>query len=529
MSTFNFRNKQPFSDEQISLLNFFENFTWRTEVEEYEYDKNTPYTNINIRQHHFDNGTVRITKPGIYTLQEDIVFEPNSQNDFMPTGNQIMSGRYPVGLNGAYHLGFFAAITVECKDIILNLNNFSVKQSKLHYLQQRFYANIELASAPFIPKQGPGSFSIEDTYKNAENVLIKNGTLGLSSHHGIHGNTMKSVILQNLTLENFEIAGIALNGGKDSFLDNIEIKNTKLDVPISAKYSQSRFIRQFLKKIPATTTFNGKSRDEIINNLNAELLKTQTAVMNGGEGQGIFKHHDFGNGADGNTYGIVLNVNGVAVNDFILNRSTSMIGNQNIFLQDIKIYNIISNPNEWIALSSGPELEEAYGGKRQVGPAGDVLDINKITDADGLYKGNVLSDAQLIIAKAKNTDKNLSVGTVNIEEEVVSWAETKQNLTTMMTDNSYYFVKGGDSMGHSMKGNIGMFLSCGEKIELQNVNIINVVNKGDNVGKSNNSARGGNANGICITGFTDFYFYTVNISGVSTENSNSVAKNIEIL
>ena len=34
-------------------------------------------------------------------------------NDFMPTGQQIGSGQYPVGVAGAYHLGFFAAITVE--------------------------------------------------------------------------------------------------------------------------------------------------------------------------------------------------------------------------------------------------------------------------------------------------------------------------------------------------------------------------------------------------------------------------------
>ena len=60
-----------------------------------------------------------------------------------------------MGINGAYHLGFFAAITVESDDVILDLNGKSLKQSKLHNLQQRFYSHIELASAPFIPKQGP--------------------------------------------------------------------------------------------------------------------------------------------------------------------------------------------------------------------------------------------------------------------------------------------------------------------------------------------------------------------------------------
>ncbi len=42
-----------------------------------------------------------------------------------------------------------------------------------------------------------------------------------------------------------------------------------------------------------------------------------------------------------------------------------------------------------------------YGGKRQVGSAGDVLDVNAITNDEGLYNGNILSDVQLIIGKSK--------------------------------------------------------------------------------------------------------------------------------
>ena len=41
--------------------------------EEYSYNNNTPGAIIKLRQSNFTNGTVRITKPGIYILQENIL------------------------------------------------------------------------------------------------------------------------------------------------------------------------------------------------------------------------------------------------------------------------------------------------------------------------------------------------------------------------------------------------------------------------------------------------------------------------
>ena len=77
------------------------------------------------------------------SIQENIAFEPNPDNDFMPTYQQIASGQYPVGTAGAYHLGFFAAITIETSNVILDLNGFSISQSNQHNIMQRFFALIE--------------------------------------------------------------------------------------------------------------------------------------------------------------------------------------------------------------------------------------------------------------------------------------------------------------------------------------------------------------------------------------------------
>jgi hypothetical protein len=532
--TFKFNNQNKFTESQLKTLAAFEDFPYVEKNEEYDFNKNTPYSCINLRQMHFENGTVRITQPGIYNLKENIVFEPNANNDFMPTYDQVKSNQYPIGLNGAYHLGFFAAITIECEDVILNLNKYTIKQSKLHYLQQRFYANIELASSPFIPKQGPGGFSTRNTYKAASNVLIKNGTLGLSSHHGIHGNTMKGIILQDLIFEDFEIAGIALNGAMDSFLHNITLKNTHLNVPVSSKYSQARFARQFLKNVPKNIMFNRKTGDDIMLELNKQLKETEKQFMNGKAPNTFFKHPNYGQGADGNVYGLVLNINGVAINDFVLSRPMNAIGNKNIYLENIYIENITSHPEEIIAISSSNEMEGAYGGKRQVGSAGDVLDANAITNDEGLYNGNILSDVQLIIGKAKNNNNKLSLGTVNIEKEVIAWAEQKkENLNDMIEKNNYYFVKGGDSMGHIMKGSLGLFVSCGENIEIKGLHVYCLKNKATKIGLDDkntpNSAKGGNARGVCITGSEKIYLHSPAFYNIKTDNKISNSINLEVL
>ena len=531
LPVFNSQLKSNLDVNQLSLTNFFETYKYLKITEEYSYDNNTPFACINLRQSNFTNGTVRITKPGIYILQENIIFEPNSNNDFMPTGYQIASGQYPVGTQGAYHLGFFAALTIETTEgVILDLNGKTIKQSQLHNLQQRFYANIELANAPFIPAQGPATFSTSSNFKAGEKILIKKGILALSSHHGIHGNTMKSVILQDIAIEEFEVAGIALNGATNSILNTITIKNTSLNIHVLSTYSQARFIRTFLKNVPVNTKINGKDISSVISDLNNGLEDAKNAVMAGNTPSNMFGNVNFDKGYDGNVYGLVLNVNGVVVNDFIETRPAKAIGNQNIYLQNITISNIISRPVEIIALNSLPDEGGAYGGARQVGPIGDILAINPITAKNGTYKSNLLSDAQLIIGKAELANNSLHFGTTNITDDIVEWSENASVLENVMKTYGYYFVSGGDSMGHIMKGNIGLFISAGENIRINGFTINTITSKGSVVGADvNNEHQGGNSNGVIVTGSTNIDLDSSVITNVTTENKKALAKDINII
>ena len=530
--TFNDIPKNNLTSEQVALLEYFENYPIVQKREEFN-KNNTPYAIINVRQRDFVNGTLRVKVPGVYVLQENISFEPNKDNDFFPTGAQIASGEYPMGMTGPYHLGFFAAMTIETDNVIIDLNGKSIQQTPLHNLQQRFYANIELASAPFIPTQGPGNFG--DSIVIPSKVLIMNGGLGLSSHHGIHGNGMSKVILKNLVIRDMEVAAIALNGAEQSILDNITIPGTFTNIPILSTYSQGRFIRKFLSNLKsrlptAAVTIEGasKSLDSIISELNTELDATRDSILN----DNVIPANIFGNSSklyDGNVYGIVLNVRGVVVNDFFRTRPAEALGNKFIYMQRITINNTTSLPVEILAVNSTPEDGGAYGGKRQVGPAGDVFTITLATESDDTYKPNTLANAQMILAK-HNDPKN---GTTNIEPPMVNWVETDGLLADTFANNDYYYVGGGDSMGHAMKGNIGLFVSAAENISMKSVVVSGVTSKGDKVGTSpliadaSQNKQGAMSTGILITGSN--HVGMDNVAVVNVKSINGDANGVFVL
>jgi hypothetical protein len=75
-------------------------------------------------QSSFDTGTYIISSPGVYVLQQDIVFEPKTKGCFPPKNNKIYMNE-----NG-YWLGFFAAISISANNVVLDLNGYSIGMSK---------------------------------------------------------------------------------------------------------------------------------------------------------------------------------------------------------------------------------------------------------------------------------------------------------------------------------------------------------------------------------------------------------------
>ena len=78
------------------------------------------YSPTYLSQSDFDNGTFIIDKPGNYILTEDITFNPNQDNDWMPKSDQIQYSDH------AFVLGFFACIMVKTYKFIINLNGKNI-------------------------------------------------------------------------------------------------------------------------------------------------------------------------------------------------------------------------------------------------------------------------------------------------------------------------------------------------------------------------------------------------------------------
>lgn len=468
-----------------------------------------------LSQKDTEKGTIRIRNPGYYILKEDLIFHPNPNDGFKPTIQQTTGDAdadYPLAPFGAYNLGFFAGIAIETDNVAIDLNGFKIEQSPEFNLNQRFYAHIELASSPFIPKQGPSNFG--DTIKAPKNVIIKNGVLGKSSHHGIHGNDMSLVTIEDITFENFEVAAIALNGGKNICIKDCMIKQININIKTLSLFSQSLFALPHLKRIEArdsNLTLNLKSGTKTISNiieeLESEVELAKNYALNDAEYNGILKNNS--GLYDGNAYGIVLTSRGVVIGDFKPMRPDDMVGNENITLQNISINNIITDGTEIIGINCDKNTNDtdevkAYGKDQFVGPVGDVIDFNLITDLQGKYKPNVYTNAQLIISK-HGIDKR-EKGTANISEEIINWAESDTSIYGMIRDNRdepmeegkcNYKIVGRDSMGHVMKGNIGLFISQGKNIKVNNIKINHILNRS----RSENIAA--DSYGILITGSKD--------------------------
>lgn len=499
----------------------------------------------------FIHGTYRIRESGVYKLSESILFNPNADHDHKPTTSQVDSGQYPVAPHGPYHMGFFAAITIEVDHVVLDLNGFRIDQHISHQLQQRFYSAIELGSSPFIPKQGPSNFGEAVSYPSY--TLIKNGTLGRSSHHGIHGNNTTNLILQDLEITDFEQAGWGLNGCSHILMRRIHV-HSNIEPPVSALYSHARFLLPFLNTILAQPGggdlhLDVRGEPKTGTSIKQELVSSMDHVFGivGGtisgeigdlESARIFTNT--GTKLDGNVYGGVFHAKGVSVNEFLLSRSAlTEESNHTMVLDNVTIDSLTSTPREVIGLQhipsdSGTDAShvQSYGLNVQKGPVGDVFDVEQATSVDGTYLPNVVSNAQLFLAK-HGVGPSQRGGT-NIHTSLIDWASTTNPSLSITTSEHYKTTCGGDSMAHVMKGNIGLFLSGVTRVVCNHVSVMDVSNRGQqglsdeecyhHTGLLNDHIgyQGSNTRGIASVSSSHCYFKHTCVKKINSKNGYAI-------
>lgn len=150
----------------------------------------------------------------------------------------------------SYTLGFFAAISVIGENIVIDLNGYTIQQCNGHLLMQRFFALIELNSAPFTQGNGPHEFVGPGIshYHAAKNVTIHGpGTLGRSAHHAIHGNDNSNIHIHDITFHGYEIAAVNLNNVQNVTIESCIVNGNRKDIPILGTFSAMINIRAYIQ------------------------------------------------------------------------------------------------------------------------------------------------------------------------------------------------------------------------------------------------------------------------------------------
>ena len=450
------------------------------------YLKGDDLETVYLTNHDFIHGTYRILKPGKYVITEDIIFNPNPNNNFKPTKYQKNDYN-----KLTYSLGFFAAITIESVNVIIDLNGNTIKQSKDHYFNQRFYSNIELGNSPFTPGNGPSDFG--NTFVSCKNVIIDNGTLGLSSHHGIHGNNSTNLIFKNLKILDYEVGGISLNGCNKIICNDITLKNIQ---NINFNHRLVHLIiclpfLELLQKKDSKAFFNNKPISEYIQETKKEINLLETITRNDSKL------------VDGNAYGLSFNGEGPVIGDF--KNKTKHYTAYNIFIYNITIESIKTNAIEVLGYTKKypniKNLNNLYNRPILKGPIGQVFDIKNCMDSDNKYSRNILSDIQLLLSKYNIIS--------SIDRQIVEWAENGSSLVF----NPLRVVYGIDNMNHTMKGNIGIFFSNVKDSSIQNVRIKEMVNMSK---KNNYEHHGLNNYGVAIAGSEN-----ISVNNVTLDKSHS--------
>lgn len=127
----------------------------------------------------------------------------------------------PPPAESPHHLGFFAGVVVGASRVTIDLNGKTLSMHPHYRLKQRFFSLVSLDVTPFPP--GKAKFSTAPV--SPTDIVVRNGTLGLSSHFGIHGNTLRDgrIVLRDLRFEKFEVGAVSISGASDIAIRNCHI------------------------------------------------------------------------------------------------------------------------------------------------------------------------------------------------------------------------------------------------------------------------------------------------------------------
>lgn len=401
-------------------------------------------------------------------------------------------------------------------------------------LRQRFFSIITLGDKPFETMTGPPQFSnLHSPLRPANCVTVTNGVLGLSSHIGIHGNKGSHYWFNQLRIVDFEVGGIQLNGCSDVHITDVQVGPSLGAAGSSgvtramATLSQAILLLRIADvALHADERFEEllaeESQETAFDVLREDVESFIEAAASGSPAEhATFNPPSFENVPDGGAiYGILFHKVGPAIQDFTTCCAAGEEGTEEF--STFRLSNVqISD----LRLQSDEVITTNVDARAVLGPAGDVVQLWRLTDEEGRYAGNPLSDAQALFmhlrnqftAPAPTADDDSSdsrdssedldtttststatstpplvaggvefqlFGSTHIPAAILAWMRegTGETLTTMLErlreTSAVEFGCEMDSMRHHNKGVMGLRLSHSHDVVLDNVRIANLANIG---------------------------------------------------
>jgi hypothetical protein len=477
----------------------------------------------------FDNGPFYITESGFYYFTENIIINfYNTQQKFWE--HQIDN-----------NFGFTAAIIINVSDVEIDMCGFSIEQSIHDFCLQRFFALIQLNDMPFIIGKGP-ILEKRTELIVPNNLIIKNGTFGLTSHQAILGNNNSNILLSNIRVTNFEVTGITLNNITNLTFENSIIHSSNSNIPISPFFSTFVFIYRILMTIMVLS--NNSQEIYRINLILETLIKILSefidiifSIQSLNELYNI--HHKFNFFINHkklsicNVHGIKITGSGPTVNEFhkSINKDKSLNSN-NVKINNVEIKNISASVNE--------ELSLAYLDKNvQIG-AGVTATFTFLKNKDAFI---IIKLIKNLIDDHPSINDNLKSHLSN--NQIYNAIEKFHYNIKLHDDEAHFFsvFRNSDSMGHINKGVIAARFGSITHLTVNNLKVKNISNFGqestlrsklvhtNNIFKEtffDHGARnilsiiGSNSTGIISSSITNSTFNNISINCITSEHSESI-------
>eukprot|EP00808_Paulinella_micropora_P031776 g29842.t1 len=418
-----------------------------------------------------------------------------------------------------YFLGWFAAIAIEADDVTLDLAGYTISQSFIHSLFQRFFCIVELCARPFVAGQGPPAFTALKSQPICANRLtIQNGVMGPTSHHCVHGLRNSVVKMSNIDCREFEVAGFQLNGPRDVELSNLKIGPSSQATMAKATLSHTNFLllfaQKFLPLIQLSSLGNVNPRQmqvklrgsmhsvgDVFDRLKqardkyiADLVANQPSPAQTCDYDPSQIFCNPSGLPDGSALvGILVHKDNVAINSF----GACSVQEDHIYAEGKGNFSDLRILKVQIAdmKLKTEEILEVHNnlGKKIIGPQGDVLnlfgdfggDSRKFFFSRALkdrfkYRGNVLLDAQVALGKVASSwtgtaaDRARWFGGLFISPEIFAYADGILEVS----DSKHKVDCNLDAMGHVNKGAMGVRLEFIDNIFMKDVTVDRIRNEG---------------------------------------------------